>query len=677
MFPHAARFAVCSVGLVAGFIASKSLDDRSKKERFTTAPMWSREDEPRVSASTDLKLAHFGAAFEGESQAILKAIEAAEGAEAFDAVGERFWTESPDAPRLLRRFAAQHRHRHGLAETSLLVLNLLEKRVGDDVAIETLARSALFGCVTTRPTASELRETFARLPDRFRQTLVEAYLLQSDIREPGKIFEFTRDLFQTLGEQDVEAKKTGRTDERVLEVTARVLARGNAAMGLRWLMENRAMPGAERAASILLDFTRPENGGERIGILADAAKTFPKIAAQSMIRAGANGAALRAVAQKLPARARSELLIAFAQEASKSDRRALFAFETLAPVDTAPAARAVIAQSLLRIDPLAANRWLEGMKPEDYAAVINRTFQNPDALSIDKNSLARFYLARVSDNMQPDGANLRIVIELLAQEKIETAAQTLAAFPRWDEKLKPALFSEFLRRCSADRSSQIDEIISAAPKELRSELTKGALQTLMEQDVEKALEWWRKEERGSENEKTLFATLAKPKVKIAPRELEALCKNALLSGVAPEDVAPAIHRMVNDLAAWDTKEALRAITALPAGSIQEGAVKKLCAQWALLDPILASEWIADMPPGRTRDIAAKELVSGAVDDPERALQVANAISDAAIRSDAIGTIVKAWRRIDSASLIGIIEASDIAADEKLRALATLRVNPPR
>ena len=140
----------------------------------------------------------------------------------------------------------------------------------------------------------------------------------------------------------------------------------------------------------------------------------------------------------------------------------------------------------------------------------------------------------------------------------------------------------------------------------------------------------------------------------------------------PAILAPLVSRVATDYAAWDTVEAISFIARVPNEYLKQVAVETLSKEWSKVDPVAASQWIADLPAGKLRDVAAKELVAATVDDPERAFENAAAIADPELRINAALQIAAAWKKIDYPYIAKIIANSRMSTAEQEQLLQTVK-----
>lgn len=129
-------------------------------------------------------------------------------------------------------------------------------------------------------------------------------------------------------------------------------------------------------------------------------------------------------------------------------------------------------------------------------------------------------------------------------------------------------------------------------------------------------------------------------------------------------VAAGIESFVKSSASRNRPIAVALIGKLPEGELREKTMQALASDWTKSDPIGASEWIAGLPPSRSRDIAASELVKGSHDDPEIALANAAAIQEPALRSQASASVVTRWKNLNPEAIGQLIEASPLPPGDK-------------
>ena len=115
-----------------------------------------------------------------------------------------------------------------------------------------------------------------------------------------------------------------------------------------------------------------------------------------------------------------------------------------------------------------------------------------------------------------------------------------------------------------------------------------------------------------------------------------------------DDLRDAAHHIARRWSDYDPVTATKWALSLPQeGEIQHGAIEAAADHWVRNDPQAAAEWIAELPAGRTRDIATERLVDHSSEaDPEYALQWALSTSNREHQTDMLHHVFEQWNEAD-------------------------------
>lgn len=121
---------------------------------------------------------------------------------------------------------------------------------------------------------------------------------------------------------------------------------------------------------------------------------------------------------------------------------------------------------------------------------------------------------------------------------------------------------------------------------------------------------------------------------------------------------------LEELFAVEPSSALSFVRSLPSSPLRDSAILSLAKQWVLRDPLSASDWIVELPPGETRDLALATLVRGTRDDPEAALRNAVGIARADVRVEAASDVVDWWKKYDPQFVTKLIKATPMTEGDR-------------
>ncbi len=128
----------------------------------------------------------------------------------------------------------------------------------------------------------------------------------------------------------------------------------------------------------------------------------------------------------------------------------------------------------------------------------------------------------------------------------------------------------------------------------------------------------------------------------------------------------------------DPSAAAKWAAALPPGTeMRTRAMAGIAHAWAFSDPTAAAEWLKPQPRDEAKDKAITQFVSSAgAHDPRLAAALAGEIGDTAMRSAAVGEIVRHWSILDRAAASRWLESIPFLDSAEKRKLAQNVAQPP-
>lgn len=236
---------------------------------------------------------------------------------------------------------------------------------------------------------------------------------------------------------------------------------------------------------------------------------------------------------------------------------------------------------------------------------------------------------------------LRPLIDLPLEELLSIAQ--MCPTPVKDDVIKwvYANSRDVLVMMRADSQGTINRI-SAIGEPLRSDVIASALSWYATEEPESALKLARHLSSDSEIAALVCNIIVPESIGLPVACKSKLLIDALSNTNSPNDFAEGVTALMSECGRVDPRQGLQVFDALEQKELREIGARVLAQSWAETDPLAASEWIVSMPAGRERDIAARELVSKSIDNPEAALGNAYAIGDQSLRIQAAKEVVDRW-----------------------------------
>lgn len=136
----------------------------------------------------------------------------------------------------------------------------------------------------------------------------------------------------------------------------------------------------------------------------------------------------------------------------------------------------------------------------------------------------------------------------------------------------------------------------------------------------------------------------------------------------------AYHNVINELTTQDPMEAIAWLEYLPEEGINnEGNLYgRIARRYSEIDPMTASEWIADLEKGSRRDASVQSLVrSISISDPDSGFIWANSIDDANLRKSSQRQAIRAWAKLDKAAAYRAVRDARVDVAEKVLLFAEI------
>jgi hypothetical protein len=287
-------------------------------------------------------------------------------------------------------------------------------------------------------------------------------------------------------------------------------------------------------------------------------------------------------------------------------------------------------------------------------------------------SSARYYLEKRPREIPP---NIWVMKSVLNALPYEEAMQALPLAGELKDQFRTQIPEEISRnrilQLLKEDPDQIPEFLASVPIEIRSRAMDQSLAEWTDPDPQMMQKWIEQVDdpklRSELENRLLENEIANGNM----AEVKERTVQLMNSGAPPEAYREVVEKVLS--AEGDSGRASAFLEQLPPGDVRDQTTLTFAKRWAALDPVATSEWVADLPAGRIRDLATRELISAARDDPERALTNAAGIADADLRFTAARSVLRVWRDADPARAEAFVRASGFSPDETAALQAILRI----
>lgn len=208
-------------------------------------------------------------------------------------------------------------------------------------------------------------------------------------------------------------------------------------------------------------------------------------------------------------------------------------------------------------------------------------------------------------------------------------------------------------------------VIESFPVDVRDEMKKSALKRISRQDGEMTFALYENAKTQAERQMIRDVLLNSPIYLPSMDKRWAMILDGLRDETVSQELTYGLDRYVEDVAFTDGHAAAKVLNQLPDGPIRAKAIDNLARVWVEAEPMGASEWITQMPPGAVRDAALVRLVQGTRGDAANALVNAAAIGDGAQRLHAAGSVLEFWHTADPDTARRILADAPLPETDKV------------
>lgn len=600
-------------------------------------------------------------------------------------LGREFWSGNRNRTLLLRAMVESSANQEGPRAAVERYLALIGTEVADRDRLVRIIGSAAFA--SKNPSVNAVARAFAGIAPRDQKELIVGVAEAFDrTSRTSDVYEFLVECSERLG-----SLPSPEDQSRFLQVAVRCACYSGFVdrADLLALLESEALKSARSTilAKVLCEIatslpgTLPE-------LMRELAQQQPDSLAGHGVLAELPPELLRFGLSSLPEKTRVDLLKSHTGSLlTKSPQQATQFAREFSPDDLPPEARASLARALLAAGGEELRSWIDSLSLTDKRDVLK-------AASMSSIVSAWLTDAKRTSSSIPELGKAWLVaskgIPELSEEEMETSVRSAA------RELEPEEFGQILSLVPENFRSLAEEaawkayfsrLVVNEPQELatavglyaknpedRARLLGFAASVFASRAPQQAATWLEESQDNSKLQESLrsgLMTHALFPLQERARILLDDINRLPLHTPNPESLSGAEKLMANYLQTDYTK-AIGFLSEVRNLGARESLTTSLVKQWAAVDPVTASEWMAELPAGSISDSALRELVIASKDDPEIALRNAAAISNPETREEAAMKVIEAWKGANARTLLrsltnaGFIEAERIRLQEAIQ-----------
>lgn len=399
-------------------------------------------------------------------------------------------------------------------------------------------------------------------------------------------------------------------------------------------------------------------------------------AAEAALDAMLSAEQISEVASQMDLKVRDAFLIRTAEVLASASPLETRAFASAFPATAVSAAGAAhVVAGLLRIGASEASQWLASLSPEKKSAALS------DAISVLGSApnptftpnVAKAWLEACSGAGYLKPEDIRRGISRASEGAIFTDFLKYVdlAAPADRSKVEDHILETVGHSLAVKDPASLAHQIAVMPDAIKERALPKFAEALALMDYQAALKWRQESDSAGVKAALDYALIGFGASDMPLSLRKEICLDTVLGTPDWKALTPAIGQLVNSFATTNPSEAFGIIEALPSPNVRAQVIPDFIRNWAERDPVAASEWLAARPADSVRDLAVKELVMAARDDPETALINAAGISDATLRLDAARSVVEAWKSINPQFLHKLLQTAQFAVGERSQLMRTI------
>lgn len=598
---------------------------------------------------------------------ILAGVPTAALGECFNSLSDRFWRENAMAPKIIEKAFERIAAEKGAAVSASDALSLIRSLPIAGQEDQVLLRVAFGGFFKhSRPNGTELSILLRETSRPQALSVLAAYISSLEIKKADEARGIAQELFQSAGLALDETLK-GQIDSVVVQCFGE---RGNITpvlTALNAIKDSRERSKALSQIGIYLRAIRPESLD---ALIISLAETNIEDAVRLSFACGVEHGNTWKLLNRLPEQARLSFQRRYCAALSEKNPLEAMDFANVVAATELPSdAASVLCVSLLAAGGGTVTHWLSTLSPENSAHVLDQALAPlnvrtplPDV----KSALAWLSARAAFPGTLPDRA--ADLFTQLSKSMDRGALLELASKLPSKERDK-AIEKVFFGNMSivtelADDPNAALGLIETLPETIRSKVRLNALCSYGCRDPESALRIATETGGDPDKQKVINYLLGRPDSDVSLSvKKDLLIQHLSTLSTDGDALYNGLAYFMSQYGEIDPLGGVNTCKSLPAGPIQNAAMQSLARSWSRTDPVPASEWIASLPAGTARDLAVRELVANALNDPEGALLNARQIANPQLRMDAAWEVIKAWPPGNSEWIYKLTENAGFTASE--------------
>ena len=258
-------------------------------------------------------------------------------------------------------------------------------------------------------------------------------------------------------------------------------------------------------------------------------------------------------------------------------------------------------------------------------------------------------------------AALNAMANSLAEQDLHSVVAFADTLPNEEERR--AVLQNISHRIREQGVESVVAFFSQHPSPiLEKELASGLVEEWAKIDREEAIEWMA--QLGSQD---VFHNAQSGLINVWAQEDPQGAVAYIENEVEPKRRDEAYRRVINQMVYNDPEAAIAWLTHLPEREVttEKAIYQQIANTYSDVDPLAASEWIAEMEGGELRDVSVESLVRNIMRaEPDSAFIWANSVEDVMMRKNNQQRTIREWAKQDPDAAYRAVREASIDAAEK-------------